>query len=77
MHNDDFMGFCPFPKELSLTDQLVQAFQLTLFEAAAPSLERFDWMAKLPGPLRRVAAWTRDLPFGTPLLIPPVMIEVH
>jgi protease-4 len=67
----------PFPKELSLTEQLVQAFQLTLFQAAAPSLERLDWMAQLPGPLRRVVAWTRDLPFGTPLLIPPVMIEIH
>jgi ClpP class serine protease len=67
----------PFPKELSLGEQLVQAFQMTLVEAAAPSLRSLDWTAKLPGPLKRIAAWTRDLPSGTPLLIPPVMIEIR
>lgn len=67
----------PFPKERSLTDQLVEAFQLTLVEAAAPGLQSLDWTAKLPGPLKRIAAWTRDLPSGTPLLIPPVMIEIR
>ena len=70
----DDVYLIPFPRTLSLTEQLIQAFQLTAIQAAGPS---FDWTEKLPGPLKRVAAWTRDLPSGTPLLIPPVMIEIH
>ncbi len=70
----DDVYLIPFPKTLSLTEQLIQAFQLTAVQAAGP---RFDWTKNLPGPLQRVAAWTRDLPSGTPLLIPPVMIEIR
>ena len=35
------------------------------------------WLAMLPEPLGRVVAWTRDLPSGTPLLIPPIFVEIH
>jgi len=70
----DDVYLIPFPKTRSLATQLIQAFQQTAIEATG---SRLDWMESLPGPLRRVAAWTRDLPSGTPLLIPPVMIEIH
>jgi protease-4 len=70
----DDVYLIPFPKSPSLTHQLIEAFQLTAIAAAGSHL---DWMESLPGPVKRVAAWTRDLPSGTPLLIPPVMIEIH
>jgi protease-4 len=70
----DDVYLIPFPKSPSLTDQLIQAFQLTVIAAAGSHL---DWTENLPGPVKRVAAWTRDLPSGTPLLIPPVMIEIR
>ena len=70
----DDVYLIPFPRALSLTDQLVQAFQMTAIRAGTVQL---DWIESLPGPLKQIAAWTRDLPSGTPLLIPPVMIEIH
>lgn len=74
LESTDDVLLIPFPRTLSMTQQLVQAFQLSFIQVVAP---RIDWTESLPGPLRRVAAWTRDLPSGTPLLIPPVMIEIH
>jgi protease-4 len=70
----DDVYLIPFPKTVSLANQLIQAFAQTAIQATG---SRLDWTESLPGPLRRVAAWTRDLPSGTPLLIPPVMIEIH
>lgn len=70
----DDVYLIPFPKAPSLAQQLIQAFQLTAVEAAG---SRLDWTESLPEPLKRVATWTRDLPSGTPLLIPPVLIEIH
>ena len=38
--------------------------------AAGPAV---DW----PAPLDRIVAWTRDMPVGAPLLIPPVLVEIR
>ncbi len=70
----DDVFLIPFPRARSLTDQIVEALQFMMVEAAGP---RLDWTANLPEPLKRVAEWTRDLPSATPLLIPPIMIEIH
>jgi protease-4 len=70
----DDVFLVPFPKQRSLSEQLLEAFQLTLIRVAGPSL---DWSGHLPEPLKQIAAWTRDLPTGTPLLIPPAIIDIH
>jgi protease-4 len=70
----DDVFLVPFPKQRSLSEQLFEAFQLTLIRVAGPSL---DWSGHLPEPLKQIAAWTRDLPTGTPLLIPPAIIDIH
>jgi protease-4 len=70
----DDVFLVPFPKQRSLSEQLIEAFQLTLIRVAGPSL---DWSGHLPEPLKQIVAWTRDLPTGTPLLIPPAIIDIH
>lgn len=70
----DDVYLVPFPKQRSLTDQIFDAFA----EASLPTAGSTPaWTEVLPEPLRRIADWTRDLPSGTPLLIPPVLIEIH
>ena len=63
-----------FPEEKPLTQQLIEAFQgvaiRAVVHAAGPAV---DW----PAPLDRIIAWTRDMPVGAPLLIPPVMVEIR
>ncbi|MFO0691127.1 MAG: signal peptide peptidase SppA [Myxococcota bacterium] len=63
-----------FPKQKPFTQQLLDMVQGVAIRAAAgaggPPIE---W----PEPIGRIVAWTRDLPLGTPLLIPPVMIEIR
>ena len=67
---DDDVYLTPFPGQKSLGEQLMEAFQLTALRAAGPGLE---W----PRPLAQLLAWSRDLPAQTPLLIPPLLVEIH
>jgi protease-4 len=59
----------PYPRPSSLTDQLFEALQQGR-ATLAPALP-------LPEPLDRLAALATQLPAGSPLLIPPVLIEIH
>ena len=70
----DDVYLIPFPRQRSLSAQLMQAFQQTLIRVAGPGMA---WSESLPAPLRQIVDWTRDLPLGTPLLIPPALIEIH
>ena len=70
----DDVYLIPFPKQKSLSEQVIEAFQLSLIRSADPAS---DWFELLPEPLHQIAVWTRDLPRGTPLLIPPAIIEIH
>jgi protease-4 len=70
----DDVYLIPFPRQKSLSAQVVDAFQQTMIRIAGPGIA---WSESLPAPLRRIADWTRDLPTGTPLLIPPAIIEIH
>lgn len=70
----DDVYLIPFPKPRSLSVQLREAFLQTGARVAGPDLR---WIESLPSPLRQIAEWTRDLPSGTPLLIPPVIIEIR
>jgi len=70
----DDVYLIPYPKEPSLSAQVLQAFQQTVLRVAGPGMM---WSEALPAPLRRIAEWTRDLPSGTPLLIPPMLVEIH
>jgi len=68
------VALVPFPAQKPLTQQLFDALQGTAARAAqraaGPAIE---W----PAPLDRLVAFARDLPVGTPLLIPPVLIEIR
>ena len=66
----DDVFLIPFPKQKSLGEQILEAFQVTAMRVAGPGLA---W----PAPLTEVLAWTRDLPTGSPLLIPPALVVIH
>ena len=70
----DDVYLIPFPRQRSFSAQLMEAFQQTMVRAAGPGI---GWPERLPKPLRQIADWTRDLPSGTPLLIPPAIVEIH
>jgi len=70
----DDVYLIPFPRQKSLSAQLVEAFQQTMIRVAGSGMM---WTEGLPAPLRQIADWTRELPSGTPLLIPPALIEIH
>jgi protease-4 len=70
----DDVYLIPYPQQKTLSEQVLDAFQLTLVRAVGPGL---DWRAHLPRPLNQFADWTRDLPSGTPLLIPPAIVDIH
>jgi protease-4 len=70
----DDVYLIPFPRQKSMFVQLVEAFQQTMIRVADSGMV---WPGGLPAPLRQIADWTRDLPSGTPLLIPPAIIEIH
>jgi len=70
----DDVYLIPFPRQKSLSAQLVEAFQQTMIRVAGSGMM---WTQGLPAPLRQIADWTRELPSGTPLLIPPALIEIH
>jgi len=66
----DDVYLIPFPKQKSLGEQLLEAFRTGAIRVAGPA---FDW----PAPLDQVLSWTRDLPTGGPLLIPPLLVHIH
>lgn len=74
----DDVSLVLFPKTRSFSEQLIQAFQTAAVRVTGSGVGGPDaWLAMLPEPLGRVVAWTRDLPSGTPLLIPPIFVEIH
>jgi protease-4 len=68
------VALVPFPEDKPLRQQLIELFQgaaiRAVLDAAGPGV---DW----PAPLDRIIAWTRDMPVGAPLLIPPVLVEIR
>ncbi|MCB9723878.1 MAG: signal peptide peptidase SppA [Spirochaetaceae bacterium] len=75
---DDDVFLVPFPKQKSLTQQLVEAFQQTAVRAAqeaspVPDLSRRGW----PSPVAQAFELSRSLPMGAPLLVPPVLVDIH
>jgi protease IV len=70
LNADDDVYLIPFPGQKTLSQQIVEAFQLTAIRAAGGG---FEW----PSPIDQVIAWTRELPTRSPLLIPPMLVEIH
>ncbi len=64
------VALVPFPEQKPLTQQLIEMFQAAAIRAGGPEIE---W----PAPLDRLVAFSRDMPVGTPLLIPPVLVEIR
>jgi len=60
----------PYPPPASFTQQLFDALSQAGVQALQP---HFDW----PEPLGELAHWAEVLPTGSPLLIPPVLIEIR
>jgi protease-4 len=64
------VSLLPYPPPEPLTEQLRKlAFGGVLAEAAL--------YGPLPDGVRHLAAWIADLPSNSPLLVPPVVIDVH
>jgi len=70
----DDVYLVPYPKQKTLSQQLIEAFQVSLVRAAGPG---FDWKSRLPEPLSQFAVLLEDWPSGMPLLIPPAIIDIH
>lgn len=64
------VALVPFPEQKPLTQQIFEMFRTTAIRAAGPAV---DW----PEPIDRLIAFSRDMPTGTPLLIPPVLVEIR
>jgi protease-4 len=67
---DDDVYLVPFPARKTLGEQLMQVFQLTAIRISGSG---FEW----PAPLDQLQAWTGSLPSQTPLLIPPILVEIR
>lgn len=68
------VALVPFPEDKPLGQQLIELFQGAAIQAALRAAgPGVDW----PAPLDRIIAWTRDMPVGAPLLIPPVLVEIR
>ena len=67
---EDDVLLVPWPKQTSLTQQIVEALSSVSVRAAQPV---FEW----PAPLASLAEAARGLPNGSPALIPPMMIEIR
>jgi protease-4 len=67
---DDDVLLVPYPPPASLSDQLFEALSDLGTEALRP---RFDW----PEPLGELAHWAELLPTGSPLLVPPILVEIR
>ena len=70
LNADDDVYLIPFPAQKSLSEQIFEALSVSAMRVAGPGLE---W----PEPLARLASWTRNLPANTPLMIPPILVEIR
>ncbi|CAG0986132.1 protease IV [Myxococcaceae bacterium] len=64
------VSLLPYPPPEPLAEQI----RRLVFEGVSARATLF---APLPDPLRRLAAWLVELPSGSPLLVPPLLIEVR
>ncbi|MCR9094409.1 MAG: signal peptide peptidase SppA [bacterium] len=67
---DDDVLLIPYPKPPTLSEQLMRAFSSASIRAVAPT---FEW----PAPLAQLAEAVEGLPTGSPVLVPPMMIEIR
>ncbi len=70
---DDVM-LVPFPKRKSFSAQLIDAFQQSLVRVSGAGT---GWLRSWPRPIREFATLVGDLPTGAPLLIPPLLVDIH
>lgn len=71
---DADVALVTFPREKPLAQQLIELMQgVAVGAVASAGVPAIEW----PEPIARILAWTRDLPVGAPLLIPPVLIEIR
>jgi protease-4 len=70
LSRDADVSLLPYPPPEPLAEQVRKlVFGGALTEAAA--------QAALPDGLRRMAAWISELPTGSPVLVPPLVLDVH
>lgn len=67
---DDDVLLVPYPRPMSLSDQIFEA----LADVRAP-VQRppFEW----PEPLGELLRWAEVMPSGSPLMVPPVLIDIR
>lgn len=67
---DADVALVPFPAPLSLAEELASALEGRVASIAAAQLP-------LPAVLRRIEGWLTELPTNSPLLIPPMHVEIR
>jgi protease IV len=70
LNDEDDVYLVPFPRSSSLSDQIFAVLQSSTLEVRRPI---FEW----PEPLEKWAKWVGEWPTGSPLLIPPALIEIR
>lgn len=68
--DDDDVYLVTYPRETSLSDQIFEVLQSSAIDARSP---RIEW----PEPFRKWTTWAGAWPNGSPLLIPPALIEIR
>ncbi len=80
LDEDTDVALISYPEPPSLTDEiadLVQSGTLPGLHTAVSPLDAAESLLPLPPGLRAFLKWTVDLPFGGPLLIPSVLVEIR
>lgn len=67
---DDDVYLVPYPRAATFSEQIFDALSSVSIRAMRPA---FEW----PAPLDQVAEWARVFPSGSPLLIPPMLVEIR
>ncbi len=72
---EDGVLLVPYPRPRSLTEELSRMLRGGFAEVFASELVALQ--PQLPGLWRELDAWWLGLPFGSPLLVPPLIVDVH
>jgi len=60
----------PFPEPKTFSEELAELLDARIASAVGE-------LIPLPAAVRRIESWWTELPLGSPILVPPVLVEIH
>jgi len=70
---DEDVYLIPYPRPATLSEQIFDALGSVSVLPSRDVESQIDW----PAPLDELAQWARVLPTGSPLLVPPLLVEIR